>query len=218
MSSVESSRTLAGIGAILLFLSAVPIVGIIGIIMVLIGMKGLAEHYKDDSIYRNALTGVLFGIIGLVALAVGVISAFFGGIFSGFVLGPVGIGFGLLTLVLVIVVVFVFFVLMAFYFRKAFSSLAERSGENLFHTSGSLLFWGAVLTIIGVGLILIFLAWIFATVAFFSIKVPSQPYVYSSPPPAALPTQATRYCPNCGAPVEENAAFCPHCGNQLPLA
>ena len=31
-------------------------------------------------------------------------------------------------------------------------------------------------------------------------------------------TQATRYCPNCGPPVDANATFCPHCGKQLPPA
>lgn len=220
MSSVESSKTLAGIGAILLFLSAVPVVGIIGIILVLIGMKGLSEYYKDDSIYRNALWGVIFGIIGLVALTVGVVAAFIGGIFSSFALGPVGIGFGLLSLALILLVVFIFFVLMALYFRKAFASLAERSGEHLFHTAGTLLFVGAILVIVfGIGLVLMFITWIMATIAFFSIKLPSQPYAYGPIPASTAPTtQATRYCPNCGAPVDANATYCPHCGEQLPPA
>ena len=81
-SNVESSKTLAAIGAILLFLSFIPVVGIIGIILVLIGMKGLSEYYKDESIYRNALKGVIFGIIGIIAVSVGSILAFLGGMFS----------------------------------------------------------------------------------------------------------------------------------------
>ena len=220
MSDVESSKTLAGIGAILLFLSFIPLVGLIGIIMILIGLKGLAEHYKDDSIYRNAIRGVLFGIIGIIAVSIGVIAAIVGGFFSVFTLGAAGIIGGILTLILILVVAFVFYLLMAMYFKRAFDSLAERSGEQLFHTAGTLLFIGAILTIVGIGLFLIFIAWIIATVAFFSMKVTptqqymKQPYGYIPPPPAAS-TQAKRFCPNCGAPDNANATFCSHCGKQL---
>jgi uncharacterized membrane protein len=216
--SLESSKTMAGIGAILLFLSFIPLVGIVGLIMVLIGMKGLAEYYRDDSIYRNAIMGVIYGIIGVIAVSVGSVLAFFGGLFSVFTLGAAGIVGGILTVILIIVVTFVFYLLMAIHFKRAFDSLAQRSGEQTFNTSGTLLFWGAVLTIIGVGLILIFIAWIMATIAFFSIKVPIQPYAYQPTPTAAPYTQPTRFCPNCGAPVDANATFCPHCGKQLPSA
>ena len=67
MSSLESSKNLAGIGTILLILSFIPVVGIIGIILLLIGLKGLSEYYKDESIYKNAIWGVLFGIVGIIA-------------------------------------------------------------------------------------------------------------------------------------------------------
>jgi uncharacterized paraquat-inducible protein A len=127
-----------------------------------------------------------------------------------------GAGFGLLILLLALMLIFVFYVLMAMYFRRAFSALAQRSGEHLFETTGTLLFVGAILTIVfGIGLVLIFIAWLITTIAFFSIKVPSQPYANTTPPSATPPTQATRYCPNCGAPVNADAAFCPHCGKQL---
>jgi uncharacterized membrane protein len=217
MSSLESSKNLAGIGTILLILSFIPVVGIIGIILLLIGLKGLSEYYKDESIYKNAIWGVLFGIVGIIAVTVAVLGLLIGSVTIGMTTAPsAGTGFGVLILLLALVLVFVFYVLMALYFRKAFSALAQRSGEHNFETAGTLLFMGAILTIVfGIGLLLIFVAWIFATIAFFSIKVPSQPYANVAPPTATQPTQATRYCPNCGAPVNDNAAFCPHCGKQL---
>lgn len=225
-SNVESSKTLAGIGAVLLFLSFIPLVGLIGLILVLIGLKGLSEHYKDDSIYRNAIRGLIFGIIGIVAVSIGVVAAIIGGIFSSLTFGAAGFVGGILTLILIIVVAFVFYVLMAMYFKRAFDSLADRSGEQLFHTAGMLLFIGAILTIFLVGFILIIIAWIIATIAFFSMKVTptqqysQQQYGYSSSPlPTASPTiQTSRFCPNCGAPQDVNATFCPHCGKQLPPA
>jgi uncharacterized membrane protein len=215
MGSLGSSKDLAGIGAVLCF---IPAVSIVGIIMVLIGMKGLAENYKDASIYRNALTGVIFGVMGLVALAVGFVAIFVGGMFSSLTLGAGGFLFGMLSGFLLLFIVFIFFVLMATYLRKAFTSLAQRSGEHLFETAGTWLFYGAILIIVfGIGLIIMVVAWIIATIAFFSIKVPIQPYAYAYAPTQSAPTmQASRFCPNCGAPVDANATFCPHCGKQLP--
>ena len=212
MADLESSKNLAGNGSLLLIF---PIVSIVGIILLLIGMKGLSDYYKEPSIYQNALWGVIFGIIALIAIAAAVPILAISGLFSFF-----AIGFGLLTLLLVLVIVFVFYLIAAMYFRRAFNALAQKSGEHMFETAGLLLLIGAILTIIFfIGLVLILVAWILATIAFFSIKVPSQPYAYSPPPPfppAAQPTQATRYCPNCGAPVQPNTAFCPNCGKQLP--
>jgi len=210
---------MSGIGSILLIF---PIISIVGIILVLLGMKGLSDYYKEPSIYQNALWGVIFGIIALIAIAVAVPLFFVFGAFSVFTLG-----LSLLGLFGLAVVVFVFYLIAAMYFRRAFNALAQKSGEHMFETAGLLLWIGAILTIVFfIGLLLILIAWILATIAFFSIKVPTQQY--ASPPPATPPssaatqtatpmtTQATRYCPNCGAPVQPGTAFCPHCGKQLP--
>ena len=199
-----------------------PVVNIVGIILLYLGIKGLSEYYKDESIYRDALRGVIYAIIALVAIAVAVPLFIIGGMFSVFTLGPFGMGLGLISLLLLIIIVFIFYVLAAMQLRKAFNSLAQKTGEHMFETAGLLLFIGSVVTIVFfIGLILIFIAWIIATIAFFSIKVPTQTNAYASPPPkvSTAPTaQPTRYCPNCGAPQELNATFCFHCGNQLPPA
>ncbi len=206
--SVESNKNLAGIGSILLIF---PFISIIGIILVFIGMKGLSENYKEPGIYQNALWGLIFGIIASIAFAAGIIIAVTIGIFT-FGIGTLVIGLGTLA------VVFIFYVMMATYFKRAFSLLAQKTGEQSFETAGTLLWIGAILTIVFVGFFLIFLAWIFATIGFFSIKTPSQATSYSQPYQATTPppTQLTRYCPNCGAPVQPNATFCPNCGKQLP--
>lgn len=210
--NVESSKTLAAIGALLLFLSFVPVIGIIGIILLLIGMKGLSEYYKDAGIYQHALKGLIFGIIGIVAVS------------ALFILGVIGLAVfaigGILTLIAILVVAFVFYLLMAMNFRRAFDILAERSGEHMFQTAGTLLFWGAILTIVFVGLILVWIAWLILAIAFFSMRLTpaqptQQPYSYTAPPPPPPPVQATRYCPNCGTPVDPNATFCPNCGKPL---
>jgi uncharacterized membrane protein len=213
MSSVESNKNLAGIGSLLLLF---PVLSIVGVILLYVSIKGLSEYYKDESIIRDAVRGFIFLIIAAIAIAVAFPLFIISGVFSAFVLGPLGIGFGLIALLLSIVLVFIFYVLAAMSLRKSFSSLAQNSGENMFETAGTLLFVGAVLTIVLVGFFLIFIAWIMTTIAFFSIKVPQQSYNYSPPPTTAPTIQATRFCPNCGAPVDKYATFCPHCGKQLP--
>ena len=142
LSSLESSKNLAGIGAIFLFLSFIPFVGIIGLILMFIGVKGLSDYYKEPGIYQDALKGLIFGIIGLTVTAVGVIFAF--------TIGFLAFGLGTLLLIFALLVVdFVFYLLMAMSFKRAFSLLAQRTGEHSFDTAGTLLWWGAILTIIG---------------------------------------------------------------------
>jgi uncharacterized membrane protein len=216
MSSLESNKNLAGIGSILLMF---PVVSIVGIILLYLGIKGLSEYYKDETIYRDTLRGVIYAIIALIAIAVALPLFIIGGVFSVFTLGPFGVGLGLVFLFLLAVIVFIFYVLAAMQLRKAFNSLAQKTSEQMFETAGTLLFVGAILTIVFfIGLLLIFVAWIIATIAFFSIKVPARPYAYSPPPRAVPTTQTSRYCPNCGGPVDQNATFCSHCGKQLPPA
>jgi uncharacterized membrane protein len=181
--SLESGKNLAGIGSIFLVIP-VPFLSIVGIIMVLVGMKNLSKAYNDESIWKNTLYAVIFGIIGIVASGVTLVSLFFGGIFAGAALelgdatGLVGLIAGL---IIFLVVAFIFYLLEAIYIRRAFDTLANKSGVGLFRTGGMLLLIGAILTIVLVGLFLIFIAWILILVAFF--QIPSSPQSQMPPPP-----------------------------------
>jgi uncharacterized membrane protein len=132
MSSLESNKNLAGIGSILLLF---PFVSIVGIILLYLGIKGLSEYYKDESIYRDALRGVIFAVIALVAIAVAVPLFIISGVFSVFTLGPFGISFGLVSFLLLAIIVFIFYVLAALQLRKAFNELAQKTGEHMFETA-----------------------------------------------------------------------------------
>ena len=149
-----------------------------------------------------------------MAVSVSLVGLGIAGVFSAIASGGL---FAILAVIVALIVAFVFLLIMASYFRSSFNALAEKSGQHLFRTAGTLLFWGAVLTIVFfIGLALIFIAWIIATIAFFSISVPTQPYTYTPPPSTAAPTQPTRFCPNCGSPATQDDTFCRHCGKQLP--
>jgi uncharacterized membrane protein len=167
---------MASIGALLLVIgSFVPFLSLVGIILLLVGLRDLARHYNDNSIFQNALYAVIFGIIGIVAAGVLLVSLFISGAgaFLGLAAGIIG----------ALIVAFIFYILMALYFRRAFDSLADKSGQGMFRTAGLLLLVGAVLTIVIVGLVLIFVAWILVTVAFFSMTSTATSQQPPPPPP-----------------------------------
>ena len=79
--TLETSKNLGGIGAILMFLGIIigfvpfvsmvsSIIELIGLILVLVGLHGLGSYYKDSGIFNNALYGVIVAIIGAVVVAV----------------------------------------------------------------------------------------------------------------------------------------------------
>ena len=77
--TVESSKTLGGIGALLVFIGVLPyidyfgIVPLIGLILILIALHGFAGIYKESGIFDNALYGTIAIIIGVVlAVAIGI--------------------------------------------------------------------------------------------------------------------------------------------------
>jgi len=224
----QYSKTLAVEGSILTILGLIPtwgwVLGIIGVILLIRAMKEFAIYYQDNEIYQNALTGVKYYIVALIALGIAGT-----GFAVGFVLNDfparfgVGNAVGLAVGVAFLIVAFVFYVLAATHLRKTFNTLALKTGEHSFETAGTLLWVGAILTIIGVGVLLIFIAWIFAVIGFFTMKGPqqqpytSQPYGYTSPSaqPTAGPSQVQSYCSNCGAPLKPQSTYCSVCGKKV---
>ncbi len=205
----QYSKTLAGEGAILLLLGLVPtigwVLGIVGIVLLLKAMKELSYYYQDESIYQNTLTGLKYYIVALIAAAVaigvGVVSFATMGLFSG-VAPSLALGFvgGVAAILVGLIIAFVFYLLAAIHLKKVFETLSQKTGESSFTTSGTLLLVGAALTIIGIGLILILIAWIFATIGFFSMKPKdyqsyANGYGYPQQPPTQ-PNQATQASQN----------------------
>ena len=199
------SKTLAGEGAVMLLLSLVPyvgwVLGIVGVVLLLKGMKELSLYYQDEKIYQNSWTGVKYYIVALVAAAVSIVAMVIGvASATGFTFAEdffvltAGFGVGLAAFLAGIVVAFVFYVLAALNLRRTFNTLAEKSGEKSFRTAGDLLWYGSIFTILLVGFIMIFIAWIYTTIGFFSMKsrqyqqYPQQTNGYT-PPPSAQPQQ-----------------------------
>jgi len=206
--TLESSKTLGGVGALLVVIGFLGFFGtwyagvlsLIGVILLLVGMKGLSDHYNEGGIFNNALYGFIMTIIGgvaAVATAIVTVLAALATIgvanwtewamkiqqnamdMSTFwsLVGPIIAG-----LVAALVILFVFIVVAAIFYRKSLNILAAKSGVKMFETAGLLLLIGAILTIILVGFIIIWVAAILVAVAFFSIKTEAP-----QPPPAPPP-------------------------------
>jgi uncharacterized membrane protein len=191
----EYCKTLAIEAAILMILIPIPafgwVLGIIGVILLLRAMKEFSNYYEDKSLYDNTYTGIKYYIVVIIALAAAGIFGLIAGIAATNV--PLGnlvhIGafvFGVTGSVASLVVAFVFNVIAASYLRKTFESLAQHSGEASFTTAATMLWIGAILTIIVIGLLVMILGWIFVTIGFFTMKSKQQQngqaQSYSPPP------------------------------------
>lgn len=193
--NLDTSKYLGGVGAILMFIGVLPlvpylgIISLVGLILVLIAFKGLADYYSEAGIFNNALYAVITAIIGgIVTLAVAFIAlvdfltelglslvnvAEWSTAVTGIDWTNVGfnvIGNFIAYVLLAFVVLFVFVIITAILLRKSLGLLSAKSGVGLFGTTGLLILIGAVLTIIAIGLVLIWIAMLILAVAFFSIK------------------------------------------------
>jgi len=211
---LETSKNLGGIGAILLVIGFLGFIGsafsgilsLVGLILVLIAMKGLSDHYGEASIFNNSLYGVILLIVGgvvsvaaLIVTALSLIKDVLGIELSTAISDPTAfsridwtevvtenlIAYAGGTMVGILIVLFIFVVVAAIFYRKSLNTLSSKSGVGMFSTAGLVLLIGAVLTIILIGVIIIWIALILLAVAFFRIKPTiTQPTPSTSPPPS----------------------------------
>ena len=193
----ESSKNLSAVGALLLvigaaigfFVSFSGVLSLIGIILLLIGLKGLANFYKEEGIFNNTLYSVIIAIVGsIVAVGITVVSAVSA-------LADIGIDWSniedwsnvgtdvanvftdlnvnaimdlLGALVIGLIILYVVLIISMYFFRKSMNQLSTKTGISLFGSAGLLMLIGAVIPILG--LIIIWIGAILATAAFFQMK------------------------------------------------
>ena len=160
--TLESSKMLGGIGAILMVIGPwrVPytgIIGLVGLILVLVAFNDLANYYKDRHIFNNVIFGVIAAIIGVVVAVTVIVTAAFG------MLKVLGIQITNWTdwtalqnfnwqdftdwsalapyvaaIVGALVILVVFLVVAAIFLRRSLNTLSEKSGIHMFATTGLL--------------------------------------------------------------------------------
>jgi len=208
----NTSKNLGGIGAILLVIGSLAIFGtgysgilwLIGGILVLIALSGLGGYYKESGIFNNVIFAIVVDIVGvvvLVGLAIFVtlsslfslpgiptdwsdttaVTNFFTNYFSNgnnwnTIMGWIG------GLVVTWVIFIVFISIGGYLIWKSLRTLGAKSGVGLFGTAGLLIFIGAILTIIFIGLIIVWIGALLLAIAFFQLK-PQTAQMAPPPPP-----------------------------------
>jgi uncharacterized membrane protein len=185
MSKLGQAKVLGGIGALLSLLVFVPtigfIIGIVGLVLVFIAVKYIAEETKDHAIFHNYLMNFIFDIIAIGAVLGIMIAAFgvsggmswantiqqqnitdFDSFWASF--GTIFVG-----LILALVVAWVLLLIGALYLRKSYNSIAEHTKVDLFKTTGLVNFIGAATLIIIIGFFIIIVARILEIVSYFSL-------------------------------------------------
>ena len=222
MASLSTAKMLGGIGAILIF---IPFVSVIGYILIIVAVKSISDDLQDKTVFNNVVIAAVAGIVGAFVagfIVIGVIASFSGLASSAFSPGDVGraIGGGLAALF----VAWIALIVSAVFIRRAYGTMAQRLSVGTFRTAGTLYLVGAATTIILVGFLLLFIAEIIQAVAYFSIpdQVPGQPGpgptpgMAQPPPPMAAAGGATKFCVNCGNRLAAAAVYCNSCGAKQP--
>ncbi len=197
--SIETSKILGGLGALLMFIGVIPyisyfgIIELVGIILVMVALYNLASHYREGGIFNNALYGVITGIVGavisVVVAIIAVVNSLTDFLYKVFPnwngdwaslsgqtpdvsnLTPADVLPFVTGIIAVFIVLWVFSIITAFFIRRSLGTLAAKSNIHLFSTAGLLLLIGAVLIILfGFGLILIWISALLLAIAFFQIK------------------------------------------------
>lgn len=211
--TIETSKTLGGVGAILMFVGIIPVINsygvieLIGLILVMVALYNLASYYTERGIFNNAFYGLIAGIVGGVVAVGTVVLAVLTSLtdflytiypswngdwsaLSGLTPDTSNLSLDaivpFLTGLFAALLILWIFAIIGFYFvRRSLTSLSAKSGVGLFSTAGLLMLIGAVLIIaIGIGLLLIWISMLLLAIAFFSIR----PQQAQAATPAAAPT------------------------------
>ncbi len=206
MSKLGDAKILGGVGSILLF---IPGASIVGWILILIAGKFISDELGDGAIFNNMIYAVITAIVGA---AVGV-SILFTGLFAGAFTLFTG-GGAILGFLGALAAFWIFAVISSYFLKRAYDIAGTKLNVPQFQSAGKFYFWGALLVIILVGVILLLIAYIYQILAYFSIR--DEPQLLQGQPTSVMGAPAAqagmKFCPSCGTQMASSVAFCPKCG------
>lgn len=201
MSNIGQAKILGGIGALLMLLIFIPTIGfilsIVGVVLVFVAVKYIAEETKDHSIFQNYLMNFIFyiiaigAIIGIMILAFGVsggmswITAIQPGDITDFNSFWESFGTLFVGCILAFLVAWIMLLIGALYLKKSYDRIAEHTKVDLFKTTGLVNLIGAATLIIFIGAFIIVIAKILEIVSYFSLpeNLPQTPQPPMPPTP-----------------------------------
>jgi len=210
----------AELSAFFIILVILAIISLIGLILFILAMHQLSHYYKESGIFKNIVYALIVNIVG----AIFVFALFFVFITSSINSAITTPSTSILpflnqfffSLIALIVLAMVLGIISAAFYMRAFNKLGEKSDSDSFKAAGVLYFVGVLLSVVLVGGILVWIAWIIAAYGFHSLKPLSSPNNFSTPSAVTSPVPAqTIPCPNCGTGNVPEALYCGSCGKQL---
>jgi uncharacterized membrane protein len=130
------------------------ILSIIGCSMILITLKKLSKEYNDESIFKNYLYAYILFVSGIV------LSLFvFGSSAMKYLSNPQLLTIDTAVYLLIFgVIIYLSIVVGAHFIKKAYTNLSKYVNMDVFNKIGKLYFCGALLSIVGIGIIMVFIA------------------------------------------------------------
>ena len=186
MGELSNGKTIGKIGALLMLLGGFipfigPIIGIVGLVLVLIAVKSISELVKDKDIFRNYLIDFILSIISIIMILAIMIIGFIkvGGFTWITSLQDINIQdlstfwdfFGGIIeyAIMALIVGWILWVIGAIYLRRSYNSIAKHTNVSLFRTTGTVYLIGALTTIILIGFVILFVGRIIEVIAYFSL-------------------------------------------------
>lgn len=173
MSKLSSAKTLGGVGSILMLVGPlIPTIGtaiaLAGLILVFVAVKYISDETKDQEIFKNYLISFIFSIIAFIVAGFVLVVGIFGSLMS-FANPPLALATFFGSLILALITLWIVLILSAIFLRKSYNSISAKTRVEIFSTTATAYLVGAVLVIVLIGLIVLFVAMILQTVAFFSL-------------------------------------------------
>jgi len=220
---------------IILF-AVIGIIALAGFILFVLAMHRLSQHYNEPGIFKNTLYGFLINIVSTITVIV-IYLILFTNLMHSIPQGNVqttaatpiptvppilnSLGLIISSSLAIFAITIVLGIVSAVFYMRAFNKLGEKSGIDNFKTVGLLYLLGIVLSVVGVGVLLVWIAWIIALIGFRSLnpKAPESStfahYNQIPPPPTTSDILQKIYCPYCGTKNDADSRYCRSCGKQL---
>ena len=153
---LNSAKIIGGIGAII---GQLP-----GIILLFIAIKKISDATNKKEIFNNFLTAFILEVIVIIPIMIISVVLDNDSDFDFIkLIGFLGLGITLLFS-------YVLFVVASYFKKKSFVLIGKELNIKNFEQAGYFWFLGAILLPILIGLIFLFISWIFTIIAFFSIN------------------------------------------------
>ncbi|GAB6078667.1 DUF996 domain-containing protein [Hydrogenobaculum acidophilum] len=171
LSHVKKNGT---IGGILLTTSIIPFIGIIGffsgLLFIAKAVVELSNAIKDRLIYKKFMAGFMPNII--LAIGLLIFEIFFG---VGYLIaknlkaqGSPTVFF-LLISIMVFLLGYILGIIVAYHYKLAFNKIYDATKDIYFKKAGEIMFLGSLLAIVGIGIVLVYISYIFILKAFIDL-------------------------------------------------